>query len=104
VNRAKLLNLFKQDRDDLLEAIDDVLERPNRAPYAEVDPGPRPQKQDMRLFFVDELQASLGWKRGASGNVLEEARIQDATTKFMDYLCIVDIAGTPLLLGWLAQP
>ncbi len=98
MNRETLLNLFKQDLDDLLEAIDHELERPKRDPYAEVDPGRRPHEHDTRLFFVDELLAHLGWKRGAGGNVLEEARIQDATTKFIDYVGVVDIAGKPLLL------
>lgn len=88
MNRATLLNLFKQDLDDLLEAIDQVLAKPNRDPYAEVDPERRPHEHDTRLLFVDELLSLLGWKRGAGGNVLEEARLQGATTKFMDYVAL----------------
>ena len=98
MNRATLLNLFKQGLGDLLEAIDRALATPNRDPYAEVDPERRPHEHDTRLLFVDELLGHLGWKRGAGGNVLEEARLQDATTKFMDYVGVVDIAGKPLLL------
>ncbi|NHN86241.1 hypothetical protein GOB93_16575 [Acetobacter musti] len=98
MNRATLLNLFKQDLGDLLETIDHALAKPNRDPYAEVDPERRPHEHDTRLLFVDELLGHLGWKRGAGGNVLEEARLQGATTKFMDYVGVVDIAGKPLLL------
>lgn len=98
VNRATLLNLFKQDLDDLLEAIDQALAKPNRDPYAEVGPERRPHEHDTRLLFVDELLSLLGWKRGAGGNVLEEARLQGATTKFMDYVGVVNMEGNPLLL------
>lgn len=98
VNQATLLNLFKQGLGDLLEAIDHALAKPNRDPYAEVDPERRPHEHDTRLLFVDELLGHLGWRRGAGGNVLEEARLQDATTKFMDYVGVVDMAGNPLLL------
>lgn len=86
VNRATLLNLFKQDLGDLLEEIEHTLAKPNRDPYAEVNPERRPHEHDTRLLFVDELLSNLGWKRGAGGNVLEEARLQGATTKFMDYV------------------
>lgn len=98
MNRATLLNLFKQGLGDLLEATDNALAKPNRDPYAEVDPERRPHEHDTRLLFVDELLGHLGWKRGAGGNVLEEARLQDATTKFMDYVGVVDMTGNPLLL------
>lgn len=98
VNRAAQFNLFKQGLGDLLEAIDRALAKPNRDPYAEVDPERRPHEHDTRLLFVDELLGHLGWKRGAGGNVLEEARLQGATTKFMDYVGVVDMAGNPLLL------
>ena len=98
VNRATLLNLFKQGLSDLLEAINRALAKPNRDPYAEVDPERRPHEHDTRLLFVDQFLGYLGWKLGPAGNVLEEARLQDATTKFMDYVGVVDIAGKPLLL------
>jgi hypothetical protein len=98
VNRAALLNLFKQDLSDLLEAIERALAKPNRDPYTEPDPERRPHEHDTRLLFVDGLLAHLGWKLGPGGNVLEEARLQTDTTKFMDYVGVVDIAGKPLLL------
>jgi hypothetical protein len=98
VNRAALLNLFKQGLGDLLEAIERALAKPNRDPYTEADPERRPHEHDTRLLFVDELLGHLGWKLGAGGNVLEEARLQTDTTKFMDYVGVVDIAGKPLLL------
>lgn len=98
MNRAALLNLFKQGLCDLLNAIDRALAKPNRDPYTEADPERRPHEHDTRLLFVDELLGHLGWKLGAGGNVLEEARLQDATTKFMDYVGIVAITCEPLLL------
>ncbi len=98
MNRATLLNLFKQGLGDLLEAIDQALAKPNRDPYAEVDPERRPHEHDTRVLFVDALLGHLGWTRGAGGNMMEEARLQDATTKFMDYVGVVDIQGKPLLL------
>ncbi|MBB2157693.1 hypothetical protein HLH33_15470 [Gluconacetobacter diazotrophicus] len=98
MNQATLLNRFKEGLGDLLEKIDHALAKPNRDPYAEVDAERRPHEHDTRLLFVDELLCQLGWTRGAGGNVLEEARLQGATTKFMDYVGVVDIAGKPLLL------
>ena len=98
VNRLALLNLFKRGLCDLLAAVERELARPKRDPFTEVDPNRRPHEHDTRLLFVDELLGSLGWRLGAGGNVLEEARLQANTTKFMDYVGVVDIAGAPLLL------
>lgn len=98
MNRATLLNLFKRGLSELLAAVDRELARPQRDPYTEVDPNRRPHEHDTRLLFVDELLGHLGWRLGAGGNVLEEARLQTNTTKFMDYVGVVDIAGAPLLL------
>ncbi len=91
-------NLFKRGLDDLLTALERELARPHRDPYTELDPNRRPHEHDTRLLFVDELLSHLGWRLGASGNVLEEARLQSTTTRFMDYVGVADISGTPLLL------
>lgn len=98
VNRLTLLNLFKRGLSELLAAIDRELARSQRDPFTEVDPNRRPHEHDTRLLFVDELLGHLGWRLGAGGNVLEEARLQANTTKFIDYVGVVDIAGAPLLL------
>lgn len=98
VNKLALQNLFKRGLGDLLTAVDRELSRPQRDPFAEPDPGRRPHEHDTRRLFVDELLNNLGWQLGAGGNVLEEARLQTHTTRFMDYVGIVDIAGAPLLL------
>lgn len=98
VNRLALQNLFKRGLDDLLSMVERELERPLRDPFAELDPSRRPHEHDTRLIFVDKLLGHLGWRLGARGNVLEEARLQANTTKFMDYVGVVDITGTPLLL------
>lgn len=98
VNGLVLQNLFKRGLDDLLTEVERELGRQQRDPYAEPDPNRRPHEHDTRLLFVDELLAHLGWVLGARGNVLEEARLQTDTTKFMDYVGVVDITGTPLML------
>lgn len=98
MNRQTLRNLFKRDLRELLAAVDRELKRPKRDPYAECDPNRRPHEHDTRLLFVDSLLQLLGWKLGAEGNVIEEARLQSDTTKFMDYVGVVDITGQPLLL------
>lgn len=98
MNRLALLNLFKRGLHDLLVAVERELARPQRDPFAEVDPDRRPHEHDTRLLFVNELLAHLGWKLGALGNVLEEARLQANTTKFMDYVGVTDITEAPLLL------
>lgn len=98
VNRLALQNLFKRGLGDLLAAVERELARPLRDPFAELDPNRRPHEHDTRLLFVDELLGHLGWRLGAGGNVLEEARLQATTTKFMDYVGVVDITGAPLLL------
>jgi hypothetical protein len=98
VNRAALLNKFKEGLSDLLEAIERALAKPHRDPYTENDPERRPHEHDTRLLFVDVLLGHLGWTLGPGGDVLEEARLQTDTTKFMDYVGVVDIAGKPLLL------
>ncbi len=73
--------------------IERELARPQRDPFTEVDPNRRPHEHDTRLLFVNELLSHLGWRLGAGGNVLEEARLQANTTKFMDYVGVVDISG-----------
>ncbi len=98
VNQLALENLFKRGLGDLLTAIERELTRPLRDPFAESDPNRRPHEHDTRLLFVDELLGHLGWRLGARGNVLEEARLQANTTKFMDYVGVVDIDGAPLVL------
>jgi hypothetical protein len=98
VNGLALRNTFKRGLGDLLTAVEREITRPQRDPFAELDPNRRPHEHDTRLLFVDELLGHLGWKLGAGGNVLEEARLQAKTTKFMDYVGVVDITGTPLLL------
>jgi hypothetical protein len=98
MNRMALLNLFKRGLGDLLVAVERELSRPRRDPFAEIDPDRRPHEHDTRLLFVDELLGHLGWQLGRRGNVLEEARLQADTTKFMDYVGVVDIAGSPLML------
>lgn len=86
VNGLALQNLFKRGLDDLLTEVERELARQQRDPYAEPDPSRRPHEHDTRLLFVDELLTHLGWVLGARGNVLEEARLQADTTKFMDYV------------------
>jgi hypothetical protein len=98
VNGLTLRNKFKRGLGDLLTAVEREITRPQRDPFAELDPNRRPHEHDTRLLFVDGLLGHLGWKLGAGGNVLEEARLQAKTTKFMDYVGVVDITGTPLLL------
>lgn len=98
VNRPALLNRFKRDLNDLLAAVEREITRQQRDPYTELDPKRRPHEHDTRLLFVDKLLGHLGWQLGAGGNVLEETRLQAHTTKFMDYVGVVDIAGEPLLL------
>lgn len=98
MNRLTLLNQFKRGLGDLLAAIERELTQLQRDPFAEVDPTRRPHEHDTRLLFVDVLLGHLGWRLGAGGNVLEEARLQANTTKFMDYVGVVDITGRPLLL------
>lgn len=98
MNRLTLRNTFKRGLGDLLNAVERELARPLRDPFAEPDPNRRPHEHDTRLLFVDELLGHLGWQLGVGGNVLEEARLQANTTKFMDYVGVVDITRTPLLL------
>ena len=98
VNRLALRNLFKRGLSDLLTAVERELARPLRDPFAKPDPNRRPHEHDTRRIFVDNLLGHLGWRLGAGGNVLEEARLQANTTKFMDYVGVVDITGAPLLL------
>jgi hypothetical protein len=99
VNQLALLNSFKRGLSDLLDAIERELARSQRDPYTEVDPNRRPHEHDTRLLFVDQLLRLLGWRLGPGGNMLEEARLQAGTTKFMDYVGVVDIDGEPLLLA-----
>lgn len=98
MNRLTLRNTFKRGLGDLLDAIERELARPQRDPFAELDPSRRPHEHDTRMLFVDELLGHLGWRLGGGGNVLEEARLQSLTTKFMDYVGVVDIIREPLLL------
>lgn len=98
MNQLVLQNNFRRELSTLLSAIERELARPLRDPYAEADPSRRPHEHDTRLIFVDKLLGHLGWRLGTGGNVLEEARLQAHTTKFMDYVGVVDISGTPLLL------
>lgn len=98
LNKLFQLNLFKRGLDELLAAVERELAKPHRDPFTEVDPNRSPHEHDTRLLFVDELLTHLGWKLGARGNVLEEARLQADTTTFMDYVGVIDITCQPLLL------
>lgn len=98
VNQLALQNYFKRGLGDLLAAVEREVERTLRDPFAEPDPTRRPHEHDTRRLFVDVLLDLLGWRLGLGGNVLEEARLQADTTKFMDYVGVVDINGAPLLL------
>ena len=98
VNQLVLQNSFKRGLGDLLAEVEREIRRPLRDPFAEPDPNRRPHEHDTRLLFVDVLLNLLGWRLGPGGNVLEEARLQADTTKFMDYVGVVDINGAPLLL------
>lgn len=60
VNWLELKNRFKRNLSDLLLAIEQELARPQRDPYAEVDPSRRPHEHDTRLLFVDKLLDLLG--------------------------------------------
>ncbi|MBI6673874.1 MULTISPECIES: hypothetical protein [Pseudomonas] len=98
VNRLAEKNRFKARLNDLLRELERELERPNLDPYAERDPDRRPHEHDTRLLFVNELLSLLDWKLGVRGNVLQEARLQANTTKFMDYVGVVEATQKPLLL------
>lgn len=98
MNRLALLNKFKRGLGDLLAAVEREVSRPERDPFAETDPSRRPHEHDTRVLFVDELLGLLGWRLGAEGNVLEEARLGADTTTFMDYVGVVEIDNSPLLL------
>ncbi|MBD9609545.1 hypothetical protein [Pseudomonas sp. PDM08] len=98
VNRLALENRFKGKLNDLLTEVERELQKPDRDPYAEPDPDRRPHEHDTRLLFVNELLTLLDWKVGARGNVLEEARLQANTTRFMDYVGIAEVSRKPLLL------
>jgi len=98
VNRLAEKNQFKVKLNLLLNKVEQELERPDRDPYAESDPERRPHEHDTRILFVNELLRLLDWKLGARGNVLEESRLQANTTKFMDYVGVVEATQKPLLL------
>ncbi|PBP73134.1 hypothetical protein SAMN05444062_110180 [Pseudomonas syringae] len=98
MNRLAEMNRFKARLNDLLNEVAWQFTRTDRDPYAEQDPDRRPHEHDTRLFFVNELLSLLDWKLGARGNVLEEARIKANTTRFMDYVGVVEANQKPLLL------
>ncbi|WP_122588519.1 hypothetical protein [Pseudomonas viridiflava] len=98
MNRLAEKNRFKMRLNELLIEVDRELSKTDRDPYAELDPERRPHEHDTRLFFVNELLTLLDWKLGARGNVLEEARIKAVTTRFIDYVGVVEATQKPLLL------
>lgn len=58
----------------------------------------QPLEHTTRINFLNSLFELLGWKLGLDGNMVEEARLKDGTTTFMDYLGVAQKTNAPVLL------
>lgn len=58
----------------------------------------QPHEHDTRILFLDRLMELLGWRLGAGGDVVEEARLKAGTTTFMDYVGINADTQVPVLV------
>ncbi|SDF59337.1 hypothetical protein SAMN05428966_117103 [Massilia sp. PDC64] len=97
MNEDLLRNAFQIGLADLIQEVTQIVAGDGRDPYA--GPGPHaPHEHDTRTLFVDRFLELLGWRLGASGNVLEEARIKAETTRFMDYVGVVEDTQAPLMI------
>lgn len=97
MNKGLAKSKFRSELEELLETISRELERKDINPFA----GAGDQvfhEHATRIFFFDKLLKLLGWELGAGGNVAEEARIKEETTRFIDYLGIHTECGTPCLI------
>ncbi len=58
-----------------------------------------PLEHTTRRYLVDEMLTGLGWNLGRlTREMVEEARVQDGTTLFLDYLGVNPDKRTPLLI------
>lgn len=97
MNRLTVENEFRAGLKEILDAID-RLEKPGEMnPYAGAGSEVF-HEHDTRIFFFDQLMRALGWELGPGGNVSEEARIKEDTTRFVDYLGVNDETRAPALI------
>lgn len=57
-----------------------------------------PLEHTTRIYLLDEIVKALGWNLSLGGDILEEARIKDDTTNYVDYLGIDPDKGIPLMI------
>lgn len=96
MNVDSLRNDFRRNLAGLIDETRRILDTGERDPFAGDDR--EPHEHDTRLIFLDRLLEILGWRLGVHGNVHEESRIKDETTRFMDYVGIVEETKVPLLI------
>lgn len=97
MNEDQRRNEFQLGLKDLVEDALKIVAGEDRDPFAG-DGDHAPHEHDTRSLFVDRLLELLGWRLGPHGNVLEEARLKADTTRFMDYVGVVEETKAPLMI------
>ena len=88
---------FQRCLAELLERFDRTVADDTHGPYAGAGGG-QPLEHTTRIHLLDALAELLDWRLGLGGDMVEEARIKNGTTAFMDYLGVARATNAPVLL------
>ncbi|MBU2803631.1 hypothetical protein ACQUQQ_00980 [Acidithiobacillus ferrooxidans] len=97
VTRETEEEAFRRGLVDLLERFDRTVADDASEPYAGAGID-APLEHTTRIHLLDSLAELLGWQLGLGGNMVEEARLKNGTTTFMDYLGVAAATNAPVLL------
>ncbi len=90
-------NEFRGKLQNLLENMNRAENSVEREPYANAEQE-KMLEHTTRAFFFNNLLKILGWRLDIDGDVKEEVRIKDNTTKFIDYVGINKNTQAPVMI------
>jgi hypothetical protein len=98
VNELKEQSDFKSALEKLIKGFIETMKPTAAVPYlgaGNLDP----LEHTTRAEFIDNVLTALGWKlKKPGGDVVEEARIKDETTLFLDYMGVNPDTRAPQLI------
>jgi len=98
VNEAREQRNFKHALEKLIKGFVEALKPSAAVPYLGASHGD-PLEHTTRAEFIDNILIALGWMlKKSGGEVIEEARIKDETTLFLDYLGVNPDTRAPQLI------
>lgn len=98
MNEAREQRYFKHALEKLIKGFVEAMKPSAAVPYLGASHGD-PLEHTTRAEFIDNVLIALGWMlKKSGGEVIEEARIKDETTLFLDYLGVNPDTRAPQLI------